>query len=78
MDARERWRERLRETLAAGCACTAGCPSCVDPHNEAGGNPKQAAVRMLERLLGVAAGLCSTGAGWRFWRIGEAPHADLV
>src|SRR5207249_4265448 len=37
--------------LAAGCACVAGCPSCVGPHNEVGGNPKQAAITMLDSLL---------------------------
>ncbi len=47
MDPRERLCERLRESLAAGCA------SCVSPCNEVGGNPKQAAVRMLEQLLGA-------------------------
>jgi DEAD/DEAH box helicase domain-containing protein len=37
--------------LAARCACMAGCPSCVGPHNEIGGNPKQAALTMLCNLL---------------------------
>jgi DEAD/DEAH box helicase domain-containing protein len=37
--------------LAAGCACTAGCPSCVGPFNEIGGNPKQAALTILRALL---------------------------
>jgi DEAD/DEAH box helicase domain-containing protein len=38
--------------LVAGCVCVAGCPSCVGPHNEVGGSPKQAALMMLAYLLG--------------------------
>ncbi|MER3420796.1 MAG: ATP-dependent helicase [Chloroflexota bacterium] len=33
------------------CPCTAGCPSCVGPANEVDGEPKRAALRLLERLL---------------------------
>ena len=38
-----------REHVLA-CACEAGCPSCVGPHNEIAGNPKRAAVSILTRL----------------------------
>jgi DEAD/DEAH box helicase domain-containing protein len=37
--------------LAAGCGCTAGCPSCVGPFSEIGGNPKRAALTILQTLL---------------------------
>ncbi len=37
------------------CGCAAGCPSCCGPQNELGGNPKQAALRLLTRLIGEAA-----------------------
>jgi DEAD/DEAH box helicase domain-containing protein len=33
------------------CSCAAGCPSCVGPANEVDGDPKRAALRLLERLL---------------------------
>jgi DEAD/DEAH box helicase domain-containing protein len=32
------------------CPCDAGCPSCVGPQNEVAGDPKRAALTMLERL----------------------------
>ncbi|MFN8559716.1 MAG: Zn-binding domain-containing protein [Dehalococcoidia bacterium] len=48
----------LREALvraardhARSCGCEAGCPSCVGPHNEVAGNPKHAALAMLDRLM---------------------------
>jgi DEAD/DEAH box helicase domain-containing protein len=43
---------RAARDLAAGCACHAGCPSCVGPSNEIGGDPKRAALAMLGVLLG--------------------------
>ncbi|MGD9894745.1 MAG: DEAD/DEAH box helicase, partial [Dehalococcoidia bacterium] len=38
--------------LAARCPCDSGCPSCVGPANEVGGDPKHAALAILSRLLG--------------------------
>ncbi|MGH2598730.1 MAG: DEAD/DEAH box helicase, partial [Dehalococcoidia bacterium] len=43
---------RAARDLAAGCACHSGCPSCVGPSNEIGGDPKRAALAMLGVLLG--------------------------
>jgi DEAD/DEAH box helicase domain-containing protein len=40
--------------LAARCGCADGCPSCVGPQAEVAGNPKQAALTMLDALLGSA------------------------
>jgi len=37
--------------LAAGCACEAGCPSCVGPVQEVGEQAKRAALTMLTELL---------------------------
>jgi DEAD/DEAH box helicase domain-containing protein len=42
---------RAARDLAAECLCSAGCPSCVGPSNEIGGNPKRAALAMLQALL---------------------------
>jgi DEAD/DEAH box helicase domain-containing protein len=36
--------------LARGCACEAGCPSCVGPSNEIGQRGKEAAIRILEKI----------------------------
>ncbi|MDP8254267.1 MAG: DEAD/DEAH box helicase, partial [Candidatus Alcyoniella australis] len=41
---------RARE-LIAGCACEAGCPSCVGPVNEVGVKSKEVALKILELLL---------------------------
>lgn len=37
--------------LVAGCACEAGCPSCVGPPNELGLRGKSGAEKVLRRLL---------------------------
>ncbi|MBV8807071.1 MAG: DEAD/DEAH box helicase [Acidobacteriaceae bacterium] len=37
--------------LAEGCACEAGCPSCVGPHNEIGPRGREGAIRILRKLL---------------------------
>jgi DEAD/DEAH box helicase domain-containing protein len=53
----ERLFEMRSSLLAAArdhvraCSCAAGCPSCVGPANEVDGDPKRAALRLLERLL---------------------------
>ncbi len=36
--------------LATNCACEAGCPSCVGPHNEIGSRGKEGAIRILQTL----------------------------
>ncbi len=36
--------------LALRCPCSAGCPSCVGPHNEIGSRGKEGAIRILEKL----------------------------
>ncbi len=41
--------------LAVGCRCEGGCPSCVGPHNEIGMRGKEAAIRILQKLLDTAA-----------------------
>jgi DEAD/DEAH box helicase domain-containing protein len=41
--------------LAAGCACEAGCPSCVGPHTEIGRRGKEGALRVLKKLNEVMA-----------------------
>jgi DEAD/DEAH box helicase domain-containing protein len=43
----------LRQTagLIAGCACEAGCPSCVGPVGEVGERGKAAALRILAELM---------------------------
>lgn len=41
---------RVARDHAGRCPCEAGCPSCVGPSNEVTGNPKQAALLILERL----------------------------
>jgi DEAD/DEAH box helicase domain-containing protein len=41
---------RAALSLAANCACEAGCPSCVGPHNEVGARGKEGAVRILRKL----------------------------
>jgi DEAD/DEAH box helicase domain-containing protein len=52
----ERLFEMRASLLAAArdhvraCPCAAGCPSCVGPANGVDGDPKQAALRLLERL----------------------------
>jgi DEAD/DEAH box helicase domain-containing protein len=51
--------------LADGCGCTAGCPSCVGPHNEIGGNPKRAALMMLQTLLDAQPTERAAGTGAR-------------
>lgn len=38
--------------LVTGCACEAGCPSCVGPLGEVGEQGKSAAVRILRAVLG--------------------------
>ena len=45
----------LRATLehVSACPCESGCPSCVGPWTEVGGNPKRAATVVLERLCTV-------------------------
>ncbi len=42
---------RTRE-LIASCACEKGCPSCVGPGGETGSHAKEAALSILEKLLG--------------------------
>lgn len=37
--------------LASGCACDAGCPSCVGPYTEIGTRGKESAVRILRKAL---------------------------
>jgi DEAD/DEAH box helicase domain-containing protein len=46
---------RARE-LAAGCACEAGCPSCVGPAAHASAGRKGQALVLLDHLLGHALG----------------------
>jgi len=46
--------ERTRE-LIGGCPCESGCPSCVGPEGNTGPHAKQAASRILDRLLEVEA-----------------------
>jgi ATP-dependent helicase YprA (DUF1998 family) len=41
---------RTAREHVASCGCESGCPSCVGPHNEVAGNPKRAALTMLDRL----------------------------
>jgi DEAD/DEAH box helicase domain-containing protein len=41
---------RAARELARGCPCESGCPSCVGPAEEMGGDPKQAALTLLDRL----------------------------
>jgi DEAD/DEAH box helicase domain-containing protein len=41
---------RAARELLASCSCESGCPSCVGPANEAGGDPKRAALTLLARL----------------------------
>ncbi len=36
--------------LASKCACEAGCPSCVGPHNEIGHRGKEGALLILQKL----------------------------
>ncbi|HXE75969.1 MAG TPA: DEAD/DEAH box helicase [Candidatus Xenobia bacterium] len=46
--------ELLEKTLALirGCACAAGCPSCVGPAGEVGARGKEVAAEILARLVG--------------------------
>jgi DEAD/DEAH box helicase domain-containing protein len=46
---------RAARDLVAGCGCEYGCPSCVGPQNEVAGDPKAAALRMLDALLSAPA-----------------------
>jgi DEAD/DEAH box helicase domain-containing protein len=46
---------RAARDLVAGCGCEFGCPSCVGPQNEVAGDPKAAALRMLDALLSAPA-----------------------
>jgi DEAD/DEAH box helicase domain-containing protein len=39
--------------LLRSCSCDAGCPSCVGPIGEVGERGKEAAIRILEQLLGA-------------------------
>ena len=53
--------ELLRQTaeLLKGCACDAGCPSCVGPAGEKSEKTKEAALAILERLCPA----CGTAEG---------------
>jgi DEAD/DEAH box helicase domain-containing protein len=42
---------RMALDLARSCACSAGCPSCVGPHNETGRRGKEGAIAILTRML---------------------------
>jgi DEAD/DEAH box helicase domain-containing protein len=39
--------------LVGGCACETGCPSCVGPSGEAGRDPKQDTIALLDAALGL-------------------------
>jgi DEAD/DEAH box helicase domain-containing protein len=41
--------------LLQGCACEAGCPSCVGPLGEVGERGKESALRILNELMSVPA-----------------------
>lgn len=51
--------ERTRD-LIQGCACEAGCPSCVGPVGEIGERGKEAALRFLTALKSSASGQIET------------------
>ncbi len=51
--------------LAAGCACEAGCPSCVGPRNEVGNRGKQGAIRVLRKAAGIDEAPRESGAAQR-------------
>lgn len=51
--------------LAAMCSCSAGCPSCAGPENEVDGQPKQAALAILDSLLSPGSSPALLGAAPR-------------
>ena len=49
--------------LVEGCSCQAGCPACVGPRGETGGDGRALAARLLRQLDGLPAGLDGAGPG---------------
>ncbi len=45
---------RAARDHVTSCGCESGCPSCVGPHNEVAGNPKRAALTIVNRLVSSA------------------------
>ena len=48
--------------LVEGCSCQAGCPACVGPRGETGGDGRALALRLLRQLEGVPSGSTSRPA----------------
>ena len=49
--------------LVDSCSCQAGCPACVGPRGETGGDGRALAARLLRQLDGLPAGLDGAGPG---------------